>query len=43
MLTELEVKKNIAELKTLNEQRRAKYYRNISFYENTLQLPISML
>lgn len=40
MLTELEVKKNIAELKTLNEQRRAKYYRNISFYENTPKMSL---
>ena len=40
MLTKLEVKKNITELKTLNEQRRAKYYRNISFYENTPKMSL---
>ena len=33
-----QIKKNIGELKSLNEQRRAKYYRNRSLYESTPRL-----
>lgn len=40
MLSELEVKNNINELRSLNQQRRAKYYRNRSFYENTPRMSL---
>lgn len=40
MSTETEIKNNIHELKILNEQRRAKYYRNYSFYNNTPKMSL---
>lgn len=40
MNTETEIKNNINELKGLNQQRRAKYYRNYSFYNNTPKMSL---
>ncbi|MCQ2082525.1 MAG: hypothetical protein MJ181_10065 [Treponema sp.] len=40
MLTEEELKGNIAELKSLNQQRRFKYYRNYSLYNNTKKMDL---
>lgn len=39
-MTEFEIKKAIQDLKSLNQQRRAKYYRNRSFYENTPKMSL---
>lgn len=39
-ITESDVKQNIAELKGLNQQRRLKYYRNYSLYNNTKRMQL---
>lgn len=41
MLTEKQVKNNIQELITLSQNRRTKYYRNISFYYGTRRMNIN--
>lgn len=35
MITEEEIRKRVSELKTLNESRLSKYYRNYNYYNNT--------
>ena len=35
MITEDEIRNRVAELKSLNESRLAKYYRNYNYYNNT--------
>jgi hypothetical protein len=35
MITEQEVRDRVSELKSLNESRLAKYYRNYNYYNNT--------